>query len=73
MLLPAAHGFAADPATFRGDPAHSGIYASAEAPTLASMRWKFKTGGKVLSSPASSTSAARTAFSMRSTDRDGGR
>jgi outer membrane protein assembly factor BamB len=36
---------------FRGDPAHSGVYASA-APSLASLAWKFRTGGRILSTPA---------------------
>lgn len=35
---------------FRGGPAHLGTYQSA-APSLASVVWKFKTGGRVLSSP----------------------
>jgi outer membrane protein assembly factor BamB len=41
-----------DVAMFRGDPAHSGVYASTTSPSLASVKWKFKTGGKVISSPA---------------------
>jgi outer membrane protein assembly factor BamB len=36
---------------FRGGPAHDGVYASA-APTLGSVVWKFRTQGRVLSSPA---------------------
>ena len=36
---------------FRGDPAHSGAYASA-APSLATLAWKFLTGGRVISTPA---------------------
>lgn len=43
---------AADVAMFRGDPAHSGVYSSPSAPTLATVKWKFKTNGKVVSSPA---------------------
>ncbi len=39
-------------ASFRGDAAHSGVYASPSVPTLERMQWKFKTGGKVVSSPA---------------------
>ncbi len=35
---------------FRGGPTHEGIYAS-PSPTLGSLVWKFKTGGRVLSSP----------------------
>lgn len=36
---------------FRGGPAHEGVYASAS-PTLRTLAWKFKTGGRVLASPA---------------------
>jgi eukaryotic-like serine/threonine-protein kinase len=42
---------AAEPAMFRGDAAHGGVYAGA-APAIAGAKWKFKTGAKVLSSPA---------------------
>jgi eukaryotic-like serine/threonine-protein kinase len=36
---------------FRGNPAHTGVY-NAEGPrTLTGIKWKFATGGKVLSSP----------------------
>ena len=37
---------------FRGDASHSGIYATDRAPALDRLLWKFKTGAKVLSSPA---------------------
>ena len=40
---------AADAPMFRGDAAHTGVYASASAPALESLRWKFKTNGKVIS------------------------
>ena len=50
VLLPCAAGLAQD-AMFRGGPAHEGVYAS-PAPTLQSLAWKFKTQGRVLSSPA---------------------
>jgi outer membrane protein assembly factor BamB len=43
---------AADPAMFRGGPAHTGVYPTTSAPTLSSVVWKFKTRGKVFSSPA---------------------
>jgi outer membrane protein assembly factor BamB len=36
---------------FRGGPEHLGIYESATAPSLASVAWKFKTQGRVVSSP----------------------
>ncbi len=49
LLTPAA---LADSPTFRGDPAHSGIYATDKVPALDRLAWKFKTGAKVLSSPA---------------------
>ena len=39
-------------ASFRGNAAHSGVYASPTAPMLERIQWKFKTGGKVISSPA---------------------
>jgi outer membrane protein assembly factor BamB len=37
---------------FRGGPAHSGVYASTASPSLSTVKWKFKTAGKVISSPA---------------------
>ena len=40
-----------DSAMFRGGPEHSGVYDSSTAPTLESVAWKFKTNGKILSSP----------------------
>src|SRR5437868_5720036 len=51
VLLAMSFAFA-DPNTFRGDPAHSGVYPSPSAPTLQSVKWKFKSGSYVLSSPA---------------------
>jgi eukaryotic-like serine/threonine-protein kinase len=36
---------------FRGNPLHSGVYAT-NAPTNLSLKWKFQTGGPVVSSPA---------------------
>lgn len=42
---------ASDPAMFRGGPEHLGIYESKAQPTLSSVAWKFKSGGKVISSP----------------------
>ena len=49
--------YAAGPAMFRSDPAHTGVYDSPSAPGIASVKWKFKTGAKVLSSPAVSDGA----------------
>jgi outer membrane protein assembly factor BamB len=37
---------------FRGDAAHSGVYASTAVPALDRLKWKFKTGAKVISTPA---------------------
>ena len=42
---------AAQAAMFRGTPDHLGNYAG-PAPTLRTLAWKFKTGGRVISSPA---------------------
>jgi outer membrane protein assembly factor BamB len=42
---------ASQAAMFRGGPAHEGVYAST-APALGSVVWKFRTQGRVLSSPA---------------------
>ena len=39
-------------ATFRGDPAHTGIYEAVGVPKLAGVKWKFQTKGYVFSSPA---------------------
>ncbi len=43
---------AQDTPMFRGDLVHSGIYAAAGVPTLHGVKWKFHTGGEVISSPA---------------------
>jgi outer membrane protein assembly factor BamB len=51
MALPLLLG-AGDPAMFRGGPDHAGNYPSAQSPTLASVKWRFSTGAKILSSPA---------------------
>jgi hypothetical protein len=39
-------------AVFRGDAQHSGIYQQLGAPLLHGIKWKFKTGSRVTSSPA---------------------
>ncbi len=44
-------GLRAQTAMFRGGPEHTGVFASA-APTLGSVAWKFRTAGRVISSPA---------------------
>ena len=46
-----AEALADDSAMFRGGPAHLGVYDSA-APSLARVVWRFRTGAKVVSSPA---------------------
>lgn len=51
LLLAPSGAVVAQDAMFRGGPTHEGVYASAS-PTLKSLVWKFKTGGRVLSSPA---------------------
>src|SRR5947209_2696153 len=38
-------------ALFRGNPRHTGVYDSV-APSLGALKWKFKTGGRIFSSPA---------------------
>jgi len=50
--LVAGSTLAAEPAMFRGDATHSGTYLAAGAPVLHGVRWRFKTGGAVVSSPA---------------------
>ena len=42
----------ADAPLFRGDPMHAGIYATDLVPKLDRVAWKFKTGARVVSSPA---------------------
>ncbi|MBW7933488.1 MAG: PQQ-binding-like beta-propeller repeat protein [Gemmatimonadaceae bacterium] len=49
-LLAVASTTQAQTAMFRGAPDHLGVYASA-APTLQGVVWKFKTAGRVISSP----------------------
>lgn len=41
----------ADSGMFRGDPEHTGVYASAVTPGLETIVWKFRAGAKILSSP----------------------
>lgn len=50
-LLVAAGQPAADSPMFRGNPAHTGVYDS-PAPSLAATKWKFRTNGPVISTPA---------------------
>jgi eukaryotic-like serine/threonine-protein kinase len=37
---------------FRGNLAHTGVYASAPVEQFGKIKWKFQTGGRVISSPA---------------------
>jgi outer membrane protein assembly factor BamB len=43
---------AQDAPMFRGDLQHTGVYGAAGVPKLAGIKWKFHTGGSVISSPA---------------------
>jgi outer membrane protein assembly factor BamB len=43
---------AQDAAMFRGDLQHTGVYDAAGVPKLNGVKWKFHTGGRVISSPA---------------------
>lgn len=52
VVLPTmATGLLAQSPMFRGSPDHRGVYDS-PAPSLQTLAWKFKTGGRVISSPA---------------------
>ena len=42
----------AEPAQFRADALHSGIYHAAGVPVLHGVKWKFSTGGAIVSTPA---------------------
>jgi outer membrane protein assembly factor BamB len=44
--------FGQDAAMFRGNPQHTGVYASASVPQFSKIKWKFHTNGRVYSSPA---------------------
>lgn len=50
LLCSALAAFATPPAMFRGNAAHTGVYAS-PAPTLATVAWTFRSKGRILSSP----------------------
>jgi eukaryotic-like serine/threonine-protein kinase len=45
-------------ATFRGNPAHTGVYDSAPVTALKGVKWRFKTAGRIFSSPAVAGGAA---------------
>lgn len=50
LLCPVAH--AQDSATFRGNPAHTGVYSAPGTTTFHKVKWQFRTKAQVLSSPA---------------------
>src|ERR1700748_2215573 len=52
ILFVSTFAFPQDTSMFRNDPAHSGVYASAGAAGLKSIKWSFHTHGEVISSPA---------------------
>jgi outer membrane protein assembly factor BamB len=52
FLLLCACGLAQDTPMFRGNPQHTGVYNAPGAPQFHQLKWKFKTGGHVYSSPA---------------------
>jgi outer membrane protein assembly factor BamB len=51
LLLPIA-ALPQDAPMFRGDLAHTGVYNAAGVPKFGALKWKFQTGGRVVSSPA---------------------
>jgi outer membrane protein assembly factor BamB len=51
-LFVGIHSFGQGSPMFRGDPAHSGIYAGAGVPKFHGIRWSFHTNSEVVSSPA---------------------
>lgn len=51
VLLSFSVAFAADAPTFRGNPQHTGVFASAGIPVLSGIKWQFHTNGMVISSP----------------------
>jgi hypothetical protein len=51
-LTSAAVSGASDATMFRGNVQHTGVYDAPGVPELHGVRWKFKTGGRVYSSPA---------------------
>jgi outer membrane protein assembly factor BamB len=52
ILLCGQPAYCADAPTFRGDLAHSGVYTSGAVPAFHGVKWRFHTGGPVVSSPA---------------------
>src|ERR1035438_8710759 len=52
IFLSCTFSYAQDTGMFRGDLAHSGIYAATGVPKLNGVKWTFRTHGEVISSPA---------------------
>jgi len=52
VLLLSTPVLAQDSPMFRGDLAHTGVYAARGVPKFGKVKWKFQTGGPVISSPA---------------------
>ena len=54
VLLPGAlaSAWASEPAMFRGDAQHGGSYAAAGVPQLHGIKWRFRAGGPIISTPA---------------------
>jgi eukaryotic-like serine/threonine-protein kinase len=52
VLWIAAAAFSQDTPMFRNDLAHTGVYDAVGVPRLAGLKWKFHTGGLIISSPA---------------------
>jgi len=50
-LPTALSGLAAEPAMFRADARHGGVYQGAGVAVLHGVKWSFRTGGAVLSTP----------------------
>jgi outer membrane protein assembly factor BamB len=51
-LLLSLPAFGSDATEFRGNPQHTGVYNAAGVPKFSKIKWKFHTGGQVISSPA---------------------
>jgi hypothetical protein len=47
-----ATALAAEPALFRGNARHDGIYAAAGVPVLHGVKWKLRAAGAIVSTPA---------------------
>src|SRR5215470_13945538 len=52
LLAALSSARAAEPAEFRADARHDGVYAGGGVPVLHGVQWKFRAGAPILSSPA---------------------